>query len=187
MKSYRIAALVGVGLLLQTTSATAWLQWYQLPIPFGPPLGMWFSQNIPQGPATGVAPGFWFYQNAPAVSGQTQPGFWYQQSVPGGTASGWSFSGSMSGLFVEQSQSPAGYSIRVHSGQQGTQDIDIRIEGGALIISRHSAAGTAGTPMQMHQAGWTTRLIALAADANVAAMRVARRIDGIDIFIPRGG
>lgn len=187
VKSYWIAALVGVGLLLQTASATAWWQSYQLEIPFGPPLAMWYSQNIPQGPATGVAPGFWFYRNAPTVSGQTQPGFWYQQSVPGGAASGWSFSGPMSGLFVEQSQSPAGYSIRVQGGQQGAQDIGIRIEGSVLIVRRHSAACAVGTPLQMQQAGWTTQLIALPADANLAAMRVARRLDGIDIFIPRGG
>ena len=93
----------------------------------------------------------------------------------------------MRGLFVEQSQSPAGYSIRVHSGQQGAQDIAIRIEGSALIIRRHSAACAVGTPLQMQQAGWTTQLIALPADANVTATRIARRLDGIDIFIPRGG
>ena len=199
MKRYRVAALFGLGLLLQTTSAAAWLQWYQLPIPFGPPLAMWFHQNTPPNPTTEVAPGFsfyqgfptWgtpgfsFYQSAAPVPGQMQPWYWHQQSVPGGAVSGWSFSGTVSGLFIQQSQSPAGYYVRVHTGKQGPQDVNVRIEGGALIISRHSATGTAGTPM--HQAGWTTQLIALAADANVAGMRVARRIDGIDIFIPRGG
>jgi len=200
VQSYSMA-LVGLGLLLQTTSASAWWQWYQFGNPFGPPPAMWFYQNTPMGPATEGAPGFWFYQGfptwgvpgfwlsqrTPTVPGQIPSGFWHQQLVPSGAVSGWRFSGPISGLFVEQSQSPAGYSIRVHTGQQGAQDLDMRIEGGALIIRRHHAARAVRAPLQMQQAGWMTQLIALPADANVGAMRVAPRIDGIDIFIPSGG
>jgi hypothetical protein len=87
----------------------------------------------------------------------------------------------MSGLYVEQAQSPAGYQVRVYSGQPAAQDIRIGAEGGALVVRRVSA-GWGG-----QQAGWMTQWVALPADANLAAMRMRRGNGVLEIFIPRFG
>ena len=99
----------------------------------------------------------------------------------------WSSTIPTAGLYVEQSQSPAGYNVRVYSGHPTAEDVTITVEGGALVIRRGSSASSSlsGGSMQTFRTGWSTQLVALPADANVAAMRMQRGNGVLDIFIPR--
>jgi len=170
VKRYRIVAAIALGVLVPTASATAWWQWFHQDIPFAPVPGMWFYQNAPQS----VAPG------------QTQPWFWHYQTPPAGPATMWSSMMPVNSLFVEQSHSPLGYTIRVRTGQPGTTDIEVGMEGHALVIKkRQLQQGTPGSPLQMQQAGWSTQWVSLPADANVSAMRMSRGNGLVEIFVPR--
>lgn len=165
-----IAAAIAFGLLFPVTPATAWWHWYYQDIPYLPVPGMWFYQNLPQAPAFG----------------QSQPRLWNFQAVPSGSTSMWASTFPMSTLFVEQSQSQAGYSIRVYTGQPGTQDIEIGLEGRALFIRRseHSRAFP-GARLPIQQSEWTTQWVSLPADANLGALRMSRGSGLIEIFVPR--
>lgn len=91
------------------------------------------------------------------------------------------------GLYVEQHQSPAGYLIRIHTGQRGAPAVDIDVQGGFLTIRTGAAEGAAGgTGMPVQQVAWATRWIALPTDANVAAMQMQWGDGVAEIFIPRG-
>lgn len=170
MTRYRIAATVALGVLFPAASATAWWQW--------------FHQDIPNGPARGI----WFYQNVPHVAapGQIQPWFWHFQSVPTGPTTTWSSPMPTNSLFVEQSHSPMGYTVRVRTGYPGTRDIEVGVEGHALVIKRREMTQTApGMPMQMQHSGWSTQWVSLPADANIAALRMSRGNSLVEIFVPR--
>jgi hypothetical protein len=198
----RVSALVGLGMgiAFQAAPAAAWMQWYYQDIPQGAVPGFWYFQSIPDHP-TWVQPNFWFYRSIPQAPtfggpwsdpyrsptpGQAQPFFYQYQTFPMGASTMWSSAIPMSRLFVEQSQSPAGYRIRVYSGQPLAGDVNISIEGGALIIRQSSSASTAvGSPVQTYQSGWSSQLVALPADANVAAMQMQRGNGMVEIFIPR--
>ncbi len=170
MKRYRIAAAIALGVLIPTASATAWWQWLHQDLPYAPGPGLWLYQNIPQGSAPG----------------QMQPWFWRSQSMPTGPTGIWSSTMPMSSLFVEQSHTPLGYAIRVRTGHPGTQDIDIGLEGHALVIKKRAMAQNApGIPMQMQQSGWSTQWVSLPADANVSALRISRGNGVVEIFVPR--
>ncbi len=113
----------------------------------------------------------WYSQSIPY---SPVPEMWFYHNVP------------MSGLFVEQSQSPAGYSVRIRTGQTGLQDIEVGLEGRILVIKQREASRTAaGVPMWMQKSGWTTRWVSLPEDANVGALRMLRNGDLIEIFVPR--
>ena len=179
---------LGLGLALQTAPATAWWQWYSHNIPYGPAPGMWFYQAFPGYPGVpGLWPGqLWLQEHLLSLANQGGPHFWQYQTPPFGTTTLWSATVPMSGLFVEQSQTPAGYQIRVHTGQSGPPMVDISTQGGFLTMRSHSAGGVGDGGMQMQQAGWASQSIALPADANVAAMQMQRGDGVVQIFIPRG-
>lgn len=170
MKRYRTVAAIALGVLIPATSATAWWQWFQQDIPYGPVPGMWFYQNMPQATAPG----------------QTGPVFWHYQSPPARPPTMWSSMMPMSSLFVEQSASPLGYIIRVHTGNRTTTDIEIGVEGHALVIKKRQVQQIGpGAPMQMQQAGWSTQWVSLPADANISSMRMSRGNGVVEIFVPR--
>ena len=170
MKRHRIATAIALGVLFPAASATAWWQWYHQDIPYAPIPGIWFYQNIPQDPRPG----------------QMRPWIWQYQTAPAGQTSMRSSTMPMSSLFVEQSHTPMGYTIRVHTGRPGTQDIEVGLEGHALVIKQREMTQTApGMPMQMQQSGWSTQWVSLPADANVAAMRMSRGNGVVEIFVPR--
>ena len=160
---------LGLGLALQAAPTAAWWQWY--------------SQEIPYGPV----PAFWLYQNFPNLASVAPGQPWNYQTMPFGPMTMWTSTMPMSGLYVEQEQTPAGYLIRVRTGESGAPAVDIRAQGGFLTVSRQSAvAGSGGPGMQMHQSGFATQSLALPADANVAAMQMQRGDGLVEIFIPRG-
>lgn len=170
MKRYRIAATLALGVLFPATSAVAWWQW--------------FHQDVPNGPK----PGIWFYQNIPTMTapGQIQPWFWHYQSVPTGPTTIWSSPMPMDSLFVEQSHSPQGVTIRVRSGYPGTQEINVGVEGHILVIKKRQIAQIEpGARMQIPHSGWSTQWMSLPADANVAALRISRGDGLVEIFVPR--
>lgn len=170
MKQNRIAAAIAFGLLIPTAPATAWWQWYYQDTPFAPAPGMWFYQNFPQIP----------------VFNQMEPWVWQYQTVPYGATSMWTSRLPTNSLFVEQSQSPAGYSIRVYTEQSGTQDIDVGLDGRSLVIKRRAnTQAFHGAPWPVQQSGWTTQWVSLAPDANLGALRISRGADLIEIFVPR--
>ena len=170
MKRNRIAAAIALGVLIPATSATAWWQWFRQDIPFAPVPGMWFYQNVPQATAPG----------------QTGPVFWHYQSPPAGPPTMWSSTMPMSSLFVEQTASPLGYGIRVHTEYPGTMDIEVGVEGHALVIKKRRVQQIGrGAPMPMQQSGWSTQWISLPADANISSMRMSRGNGLVEIFVPR--
>lgn len=175
---------LGLGLALQTTPAAAWWQWYSQDIPYGPGPGMWFYQNIPQVPMFWPGqPWLWNYLAHPA--GQSGAQFWQYQSNPYGPTTMWSSTMPTTGLFVEQNETPAGYLIRVRTGQPGAPNVDIGVQGGFLTIRSHSMTSAGANAMQMQQSGWSTQSITLPADANIAAMQIQRGDGVTEIFIPR--
>jgi hypothetical protein len=170
VKRYRIATFIALGVLFPAASATAWWQWYHQDIPYAPWSGMWWFQNAPQG----------------VVPGRMQPWSWQYQSVPDGPTSMWSSTTPISSLFVAQSHTPMGYRIRVHTGRPGTQDIEVGLEGHALVIKKREMSHTSpGTPIQIQQTGWSTQWVSLPADANVTALRITRGNGLVEIFVPR--
>jgi hypothetical protein len=170
VKRYPTTALIALCLLLPAASASAWWQWFYQDIPYAPVPGMWLYQNIPQS----------------GVPGQIQPWFWQYQSLPTGPPTMWTSGTPMSSLFIEQSQSPMGYGIRIHTGGPGTQDIQVGLEGRALVIRKRETTGTVpGVPIQMQQSGWSTQWVSLPGDANLAAMRMSRGNGLVEIFVPR--
>jgi HSP20 family molecular chaperone IbpA len=92
----------------------------------------------------------------------------------------------MGGLYVQQNEVPAGYQIRVHTGQMGLPVVDISVQGNLLVIRSQSSTTGGGNAMQMNQSGWSNQSISLPADANVAAMQMQRGNGVVEIFIPRG-
>jgi len=170
VKRYWTVAAIALGVLIPATSATAWWQWYHQDIPFAPVPGMWFYQNVPQ-------------STAPTQIG---PLFWQYQSPPAGLPTMWSSMMPMSSLFVEQAASPLGYSIRARTANPSTTDIEIGVEGHALVIKKRQMQQNApGAPMQMQQAGWSTQWVSLPADANISSMRMSRGNGVVEIFVPR--
>jgi len=170
VKRNRIAAAIALGVLIPATSATAWWQWYRQDIPFAPVPGMWFYQNVPQA----------------TPPGQTGPVFWHYRSPPAGPPTMWSSTMPMNSLFVEQSASPLGYGIRVHTENPGTMDIEVGVEGHALVIKKRQVQQIGpGASMQMQQFGWSTQWVSLPADANTSSMRMSRGNGLVEIFVPR--
>jgi hypothetical protein len=184
MKPLKAALLgLGIGFAFEANPAAAWMQWYRQDVPFGPAPGFWLYQNIPQGPTLGL-PLLWFYQTPALVQGQ--PLFWQYQSFPQGLTTMWSSTIPTSGLYVEQFQSPVGYSVRVYTGHPTAEDVGITVEGGALVIRRIPSTETHSRgPMQAFHSSWSTQFVALPADANIAAMRMQRGNGMVGIFIPR--
>jgi hypothetical protein len=179
------AALLGlaIGLAPQATPAAAWMQRNHHYFPIASPPAFWLYQQTAHGPNLSV-PQLRFCQTP--ASAQVQPVSWQYQWFPQGLASMWTTTLPMTGLYVEQSQSPFGYSVRVSTGHHAAEDVSITVEGGALVIRRSLADGThAGGPKQTIRSSWFTQLVALPADANFAAMQMQRGNGIVDIYIPR--
>ena len=176
---------LGLGLAIQSASATAWTQWYSQGMPYAPAPNIWFYQYIPTAPAFGPAqPWRWLYQTPTADPGGLQ--FWQFQSTPYQPTTIWSSTMSASGLYLEQNETPVGYMIRVRTGQNPAPAVDISVQDGFLMIRNRSVTGPGGgIPLQMRQTSWTTQWISLPEDANVAAMKIKPGAGVVDIFIPR--
>ncbi len=175
---------LSLGLTLQAAPANAWWQWYSQEIPYGSTPAMWSYRTTPWAPE--LWPGqAWLWNQLAPLAGQGGPQFWQYQTIPFGPAP-WTYGMPAAGLFVQQSQTPAGYQIRVHTGEPGAPTVDIGVQGGFLTIRRHAATNAADGMMSMHQAGWATQSISLPADANIAAMQMQRSDGLVEIFIPRG-
>jgi hypothetical protein len=171
MKMSILATVLATGLAAQSAPTAAWYQWYKQDNLFAPVPGFWFYQNFPYYGVSSTGP----------LLGQTSPSFWsYQPSL----YTWWTLPSSPSGTYVEQSQSPSGYHVRVHAPSGRPGNLQIGVEAGAIII-RSSDQFAAGGPLQAQQMGWFTRWITLPADANLAAMRMARSDDVVEIFVPR--
>ena len=176
---------LGLGLALHGAPAGAWWQSYYQTIPYGPtpwagpyPAAPWIPTFGPDLSA------LWNFL-AP-LSGLGRPQFWQYPIMPYGPMNYWSGTIPMSGLFVQQGETPAGYQILVQTGQPGAPTIDIGVQGGVLTIRTQAqqANSGAGNAMQM-QSGWSTRMITLPPDANFAAMQMQRGNGVVEIFIPR--
>ena len=173
MNRHQTTSLLGLGLwlTLQATPAAAWWQWFYQTNPWAP--GLTWGQ-----------PWAWGYPAPPM--GQNGVQFWQYQSMPFGPINAGPSTMSTAGLHIEQNQSPAGYLIRVRTGQPGTPAVNIDVQGGFLMIQSGSSAGTTGgTGVQMQQFGWASQWISLPADANAAAMRVQWGDGVVEIFFPR--
>ena len=184
----RTTALLGLGLGLALQTATpdaAWWEWCSRDTPSAPAPWMWYYQTEPRVP--GLVRGQPWAPAYPATPvGHYGAQFWQYQRGPFGPVAAWSSTMPTADLYVEQNQSPAGYQIRVRTGQPGTPAVDIDVQGGFLTIQSRSVAGnTGGAGMNMQQDGWATRWVALATDANVAAMQVQWGDGVVEIFIPR--
>jgi len=180
------AALLGLGLGLafQTAPVCAWWQAYSHNIPYGPTTAIGSYPTNPWIPSYGPnLLALWDFL-APLASLGGAP-FWQYPTMAYGPTTFWSSAMSNGGLYVQHNEVPAGYQIRVTSGQPEFTGIDISVQGGFLIIRGHSAFG-AGNPMQMRQSGWMIHSILLPVDANVAAMQMQRGDGVVEIFIPRG-
>lgn len=157
MNRVRITALLAFGLLFQAPVANAWWQWYQQDLPYT------------------LGPGWWFYQTAPQQWG---PGAmnapWLQYALPSqAPMSWWNSQTAGSGLNVQQSQSTAGYLVRIQSATQAKPTLGV--DGQTLLIRSQGNA----------QSGWSAQWVSLPADANIAAMRVSRSPGLLELFIPR--
>lgn len=187
-KQTRTALSLGFGLALgwqATFPAAAWWQAYPESAPRPPVPGARLNQTGPGFPdmTRGQA---WTFGNPAAPTGPGALQFWHYQAMPFGPWYAWSSTMPTTGLSVEQSQSPAGYLIRVRTGRGATPAIDLDVEGGFLKIQSRSMTGTgAAGGMQMQQVGWSTQWISLAADADVPAMQVQWGDGVVEIFIPR--
>ena len=170
MKNLQISALFAFGLMLHASGAQAWSQWYYQDLPYSP--GFWFYQTFPE--ATGTGPGL-----VPSAN----PWFHYFQMVPQST-SWWTSQIPMNTLYVEQSQSPVGYTVRVFTAGQAT--VDLGGDGSTLVIrSQNISPSMRATPMQTSGSGWASQWVSLPGDANFGAMRVFRRPGLLTIFVPR--
>ncbi len=167
----KLVSVPGIlGLLCWTAPAPAWWQWYYHDLPYAPAQGM------------GV-PNIWFYNHVPF---SPAPGMWFYHTQPYGQAHYWSIPSTSSGVYVEQVQSPLGYGFRVHSNDPGLQGIEVRAEGGALVIRSHNSAYSGMGLASSFQSGWFTQWVALPADANLAGMLLSRHGGVLEIFIPKG-
>jgi hypothetical protein len=176
---------LGLGLALQGGPAAAWWQTYSQTIPYGPTTGMGAYPTTPWVPNYGPnLSALWDFL-AP-LSGLGAPQFWQYPNLAYGPPALWSAAMPMGGLSVQQNEVPAGYQIRVHTGQPGLPVVDISVQGGLLVIRSQSSATGGGNAMQMNQSGWSSQSISLPADANVAAMQMQRGNGVVEIFIPRG-
>jgi len=177
---------LGLGLALQAGPATAWWQTYSQSIPYGPVTGMGPYPTNPWVPSYGPnLSALWDFL-AP-LAGRGGPQFWQYPTMAYGPTGLWSSAVPTAGLYVQQNEVPAGYQIRVHTGQPGLPAVDVSVQGGALMIRSRSSAVGGGNAMQMQQSGWSSHAIFLPADANVAAMQMQRGDGVVQIFIPRGG
>ena len=170
MKTTLLATLLAAGLGLQSAPAAAWYQWQYQDIPFAAVPGLPLAQGIPYG-IPGINP----------FVAQTLPwlGF-YQPNL----LHWWMMPAMSSGTYVEQTQSPAGYHIRVQTPGGGLANLQIAVEAGAIVI-RSSEHTMGATPFQTRQSGWSNRWVQLPADANLAATRMGRIDGGVEIFVPR--
>ena len=176
---------LGLGLALQAAPAAAWWQTYSQTIPYGPTTGMGAYPTSPWVPNYGPnLSALWDFL-AP-LTGLGAPQFWQYPNLAYGPPALWSAAMPMGGLYVQQNEVPAGYQIRVHTGQPGLPVVDISVQGGLLVIRSQSSATGGGNAMQMNQSGWSNQSISLPADANVAAMQMQRGNGVVEIFIPRG-
>ena len=175
MKKKLISVLGILGLLCWTAPATAWWQWY--------------SHDLPYVPTQGIgAPGMWFYNYIPfgPTSGVGTPGMWFSQTLPYGPTQYWNIPATSSGVYVEQLQSPMGYGFRISSRDPGLQGIEVRVEGGGLVIRSRNTVHSGMGQASSFQSGWSTQWVALPANANLAGMTLSRRGSVLEVFIPRG-
>ena len=176
---------LGLGLALQAAPAAAWWQTYSQTIPYGPTTGMAAYPTSPWIPNYGPnLSALWDFL-AP-LSGLGGPQFWQYPNMAYGPTALWSAAMPMGGLYVQQNEVPAGYQIRVQTGQPGLPVVDISVDGSLLVIRSQSSAIGGGNAMYMNQSGWSNQSISLPADANVAAMQMQRGNGVVEIFIPRG-
>ena len=181
-----VLSSLGLGLVLQAAPAGAWWQSYYQSIPYGhAPIPMSY-QSMPG--VLELWPGqAWLSRSLAPLASPAGPQFWQYPTLPYGPTSMWSSAMTTAGLYVQQNEIPAGYQIRVHTGQLDTPALDIGVQGGFLTIRTRSltrAGGGNGMPMQ--QLGWATQSISLPTDANVAAMQLQQGDGVVEIFIPRG-
>jgi hypothetical protein len=118
---------------------------------------------------------------------------WYYQALPtapglapyGAMQSNWWFMpNSLSGVFVAQGQSPAGYHIRVYAPHGSSGSLTIGVEAGVVVVRSGAQTASAG-PFPSAQSTWSAQWLRLPADANLAAMRMSRNAAGVEIFVPR--
>jgi len=170
MNTSLLAAALTTGLMAQSAPTAAWYQWYKQDVPFSSAPNFLFYQSIPYGiPGTGPllrqnSPWFWSYQ----------PGLFYYWTMPGVP----------NATYVEQTQSPSGYHIRVHAPSWQLDSLQIGVEAGAIVIGSNVRT-TASSPLQAQRMGWSTQWVTLPADANLAAMRMSWSETGIEIYVPR--
>ena len=168
-----VLSAFGLGLVVQVAPAAAWTQWYAQNAPYASVPGMWFYQNIPTGPIFGPGQSWqWYYPTLPVNGGV--PRFWQYQATPFGSNSLWSAGVPTSGLYVEQNETPAGYTIRVRHATARVPSIEVDAAGRSLTISSRSMTG------------WSTQSISLPGDADVAGMQMQPGDGVVMIFIPRG-
>ena len=118
----------------------------------------------------------WYYQETPTVPGPAPCGAMHSYW--------WSMPSNLGGVFVAQGQSPTGYHIRVYTPGGSPGSLAIGVEAGALVVRSGSQAASAG-PFPTQQSTWSAQWVRLPADANLAAMRMARNAAGVEIFVPR--
>ena len=136
---------------------------------------------------------YWYYTPIPykpvQTSYMTMPGLFLYSQVPSGQIQTWNMSLPMpsSGIHVEQVQFPALYRFRVYPGNQRLQDIQISIEGGALVVRnevRPSHGQGQDSPYMMPQFGGFTQWMLLP-DANVNTMSWYVNNGVLEIIIPK--
>jgi hypothetical protein len=118
----------------------------------------------------------WYYQEIPIGPGPAPYGAMY--------SNGWPMPNNLSGVFVAQGQSPAGYHIRVYTPGGSPGSVAIGVEVGAVVVRSGAQAASAG-PFPSQQSTWSAQWVRLPADANLAAMRMSRNPAGVEIFVPR--
>ncbi len=118
---------LGLGLALQAAPAAAWWQTYSQTIPYGPTTGMAAYPTSPWIPNYGPnLSALWDFL-AP-LSGLGGPQFWQYPNMAYGPTALWSAAMPMGGLYVQQNEVPAGYQIRVQTGQPGLPVVDISVQ-----------------------------------------------------------
>jgi len=175
---------LGLGLAIQAAPAAAWWQTYSQTVPYGPTTGLGAYPANPWVPNHGANLAALWEFLAP-LSGLGGPQYWQYPNLAYGPPAMWSGAMPMSGLYVQQAEVPAGYQIRVHTGQPGLPAVDIGVENGFLVIRSQTSTTGGGNAMQMNQSGWSNQSISLPADANVSAMQMQRGNGVVEIFIPR--
>lgn len=104
-----------------------------------------------------------------------------------GAPAPWFLTQTWSGLAVEQQATPQGYAIRIHTGSQRPEDVQLGVSNGQLLI--RSGAGQFSQPpasgMSFWQFGGYSQWIALPADADWGRMTIAAQGPLIEVFVPR--